>query len=52
LLNTYKSTSTKNLKGLENFKGLPLEKKLEFLEQIGILEKDGDKYKLSKNYGG
>jgi len=42
----------KNLKGLENFKGLPLEKKLEFLEQIGILEKDGDKYKLSKDYGG
>ena len=42
----------KNLKGLENFKVLPLEKKLEFLEQIGILEKDRDKYKLSKNYGG
>jgi hypothetical protein len=42
----------KNLKGLENFKALPLEKKLEFLEQIGILEKDRDKYKLSKNYGG
>jgi hypothetical protein len=42
----------KNLEGLENFKALPLEKKLEFLEQIGILEKDGDKYKLSKDYGG
>jgi hypothetical protein len=42
----------KNLKGLENFKALPLEKKLEFLEQIGILEKDSDKYKLSKDYGG
>jgi hypothetical protein len=41
-----------NLKGLENFKGLPIEKKLEFLEQIGILEKDRDKYKLSKDYGG
>ena len=41
-----------NIDGLENFKGLPLEKKLEFLEQIGILEKDGDKYKLSKDYGG
>lgn len=41
-----------NLKGLENFKNLSLEKKLEFLEELGILEKDSDKYKLSKDYGG
>lgn len=42
----------KNLKGLETFKKLSLEERLKFLQQLGIIEKSGDKYKLSKEYGG
>lgn len=42
----------KNLKGLETFKKLSLEERLKFLQQLGIIEKSGDKYKLSKEYVG
>jgi hypothetical protein len=42
----------KNLQGLETFKKLSLEERLKFLYELGILEKDQDRYKLSKEYGG
>ena len=42
----------KNLKGLEKFKKLSLEERLEFLYKLGILEKEQDRYKLSKEYTG
>ena len=42
----------KNLQGLETFKKLSLEERLKFLCELGILEKEQDRYKLSKEYGG
>lgn len=42
----------KNLQGLETFKKLSLEERLKFLCELGILEKEQDRYKLSKEYTG
>jgi hypothetical protein len=42
----------KNLQGLETFKKLSLEERLKFLYELGILEKEQDRYKLSKEYTG
>ena len=42
----------KNLQGLETFKKLSLEERLKFLYELGILEKEQYRYKLSKEYTG